>query len=132
MDLSRTPSQLSNDAAESIRALNHRTLDPKAFTQPGDVSDVATAIATLVERLPQALAQMQAGLRALDDRDAIRLDDIREGYASQKDISDRVSAVLSALRDAREDLSQAHATLQRATSPLSHMGGQWEDEDDEA
>jgi uncharacterized protein YicC (UPF0701 family) len=132
MDLNRTPAEIASAAAEEVRALNHRTLDPKAFTQPGDVSDVADAVATLVQRLPQTLQQLEAGLEALYDRDAIRLDDIREGYASQKDISNRVSAVRSALRQAREDLSQVHATLQRATSPLSHMGGQWEDEDDEA
>lgn len=128
MDLTRTPAEIASAAAEETRALNHRTLDPKAFTQPGDVSDVANAVATLVQRLPQTLQQLEAGLEALYDHDAIRLDDIREGYASQKDISDRVSAVRSALRDAREDLSQAYATLQRATGPLSHMGGRWEDE----
>lgn len=131
MDLTRTPPAIASEAAEQIRQLNHRTLDPKAFTQPGDVSDVANAIATLVQRLPQTLQQMEAGLLTLEEREAIRLDDVREGSASQKDISDRVSAVLSALRDAREDLERAHTALQRATSPLSHMGGLWEDDEED-
>jgi hypothetical protein len=129
MDLNRTPSQIANAAADQVRQLNHRTLDPKAFTQPGDVSDVADSVATLLERLPEALAQMQAGLCALEEHDAIRLDDVPPGSVSARDVSDRVAIVQSALGDAREDLSRAHATLKRATGPLSHMGGPWEDDE---
>lgn len=130
MDLKRTPPAIGHAAAEEIRALNHRTLDPKAFTQPGDVSGVADALATLLERLPQAVAQMQAGLRELEQRDAIRLDDVAAGDSTARAVSDRVAAVQSALGDTREDLSRALATLKRAAGPLSHMGGLWEDDEE--
>lgn len=39
MDLDRTPVTMASAAAEEIRALNHRTLDTKVFTQPADVSE---------------------------------------------------------------------------------------------
>lgn len=128
MDLNRPPAEMANAAAESIRELNHRTLDPKAFTQPGDVSDIANAIALLVQRLPQAIQQLEAGLAALHERGAIRLDDIPEGHASRKDVQDRVFEALFGLRESRDDLRRAHEYLTRATGPLSHMGGLWEDE----
>jgi hypothetical protein len=132
VNLNRTPAAMANAATEEVRQLNHRSLDPKAFDHPGDVSDTANGIATLLQYLPQALQQLEAGIEALHDRNAIRLDDLPEGAASQKDISGRVSAVLSGLRDAREDVQRAHDSIRRATSPLSHMGGLWEDDDDEA
>lgn len=121
MDLNRTPSQIGNAAAEEIRALNHRTLDPKAFTQPGDVSDVANAIGTLMQRLPQTLQQMEAGLRELAERGAVRMDD-------GTDVEDRVEAALVWLAATREQVGLASSEFQKATSPLSHMGGLWEDD----
>jgi hypothetical protein len=123
VDLKRSPSTIADAAAEEIRALNHRTLDSKPFTQLGDVSDTANAIATLVQRLPQTLGQVEAGLRALHEREAIRMDD---GTAAGV----QVANALSALYDARDYLRLAHSALQRATGPMSHMGGLWEDDED--
>lgn len=131
MDLTRTPSAIASEAAEQIRQLNHRTLDPKAFTQPGDVSDVANALAVLVQRLPQAIQQLEAGLDALYERDAIRLDDMDPRAVSANELCSRVSGVLSAFRDSRDDLERVHADLSRATGPLSHMGGLWEDDEED-
>ncbi|MFE9812319.1 hypothetical protein [Streptomyces sp. NPDC005548] len=110
--------------------MNHRSLDPKAFTHPGDVSDTANSIAALLQYLPQALEQLQAGITALYEQNAIRLDDRPEGTVSEKDIADQVLAVISGLKDAREDVARAHESIRRATSPLSHMGGHWEDAED--
>jgi hypothetical protein len=130
MDLNREPHQMASAAAEEIRALNHRTLDAdKAFTYPGQVSDTANGIATLLERLPQALRQMEAGLEQLRDDNAIRLDDRPENETSQKDIHDQVFAVTQALSRTRELLGEAHTALRQATGPLSHMGGLWEDDE---
>jgi hypothetical protein len=44
-------------AGEAIRALNHLTLDPGSLTAPGEVYEVAGALATCAQRLPQALSQ---------------------------------------------------------------------------
>lgn len=131
MDLNRTPSQIANSAAEEIRALNHRTLNTTAYTQPGDVSDAANAVATLLERLPQALEQLEAGLTQLQDANAIRLDTKPLGDTSRQDIFNEVFTVTSALSEARRKLREAHAALRDATGPLSHMGGLWEDDQDE-
>lgn len=131
MDLDRTPPQIANSAAEEIRALNHRTLDPKVFNQPGDVSATADALTTLVQRLPQTLAQLEAGLTALQDRRAIRLDDVPADQVSAKDIHDRVFSVVWELRNAVEALGRVHEHLGKAAGPLSHMGGLWEDDEGE-
>lgn len=59
------PAALAADAAESVRALNHATLPGSGgLAFPADAYDVAGALALLVSRLPQALAQLQAFLHA--------------------------------------------------------------------
>jgi hypothetical protein len=124
MDLNREPRQIASAAAEEVRALNHRTLDPKAFTQPGDVSDTANSVASIVERLPQALNQMAAGLSVLEEAGRIRMDD-----GSQ--VAVRAEEARQYLMAARDGLDGVLADLRRATGPLSHMGGLWEDEEDD-
>lgn len=132
MDLDRTPGQIADAAAEELRSLNHRTLDAKAFTQPGDVSETVDALTRVVQYLPQALRQAQAALERLHEEERIRLDDKPPAETSRKDISDRVFGVTFALRNAREQLSMAEEHLRQARGPLSHMGAPWEDaEDDE-
>lgn len=130
MDLDRSPSQIANAAAEEIRALNHRTLNTQMYAQPADVSDTANAIATLLERLPQTLDQLEAGLLILQDGNKIRLDTKPLGDTSQQDIAHEVFTVTSALSEARRLLRQANQAIKDATSPLSHMGGLWEDDED--
>ncbi|WP_045562764.1 hypothetical protein [Streptomyces sp. FxanaA7] len=131
MDLNRTPSEIASEAAEQVRALNHRTLDTKVFAQPGDVSDVANGITTLLERLPQTLEQLEAGLTQLHHDGRIRLDAKPLAETSQQDILHEVVTVTSALSEARRLLRQAHEAMREAAGPASHMGGLWEDADDE-
>lgn len=125
MNLDRTPAAISFAAAEEIRALNHRTLDTKAFTQPGHVSDTAIALGSLIERLPQALEQLEAGLVQLQLANAIRLDTRPVAATSQQDVADEVFTVVSGLSEARRLLRAAHEAMREATGSLSHMGGLW-------
>lgn len=130
MDLNRTPSEIATASAEELRQLNHRTLDPKAFPQPGDVSDTADAVARIVQYLPQALRQLEAGIEALHDEQRIRLDDVPADEVSSQEIQRRVFEVVSALREARVGLSRVDDELRRAKGLLGHMGAPWEDAED--
>jgi hypothetical protein len=122
MDLTRLPSAIAVAAAEEIRALNHRTLDPAAFQYPGNVSDVVNALATLAERLDQSISQAGAGLRRLHDEQAIRVDD-------GSDVDQRVAEVAQELLSAQIALGALKDHLRAAASPLTHMGGLWEDDE---
>lgn len=128
MDLDRTPAQIANSAAEEIRALNHRTLDPRAYTQPADVSDVVNALMTLVQRIPQALTQAETALRVQEERGAIRLD---YGNGSQQELVSAFVAALTGLQEGRGLLERAHEQLRDAAGPLSHMGGHLAEAHDE-
>lgn len=131
MDLNRTPAQIADAAAEELRALNHRTLDAKAFEQPGDVSETVDALARVVQYLPQALRQAEAGLEMLRDGQRIRLDDKPPAEVSQQDIHERVAGVVLALREARVRLSGVDDQMRAAKGPLSHMGAPWGDAEGE-
>lgn len=127
MDLNRTPAQIADAAAEQLRALNHRTLDAKAFGQPGDVSETVDALARVVQYLPQALRQIEAGLERLHDEQRIRLDDKPPAETSQQDVQERVFGVVFALREARVQLSGVDDQMRAVKGLLSHMGGLLED-----
>lgn len=128
MDLNRTPQQIAGAAAEEIRALNHRTIDdPGAFTTPADVSDTATAITSLVQRLPQTLKQLEDGLEHLHDSKQIRLANRDPREVSAKDISDAVSGAEFELRKAATALGRAEEHLRAAASVLTNLGAPWPD-----
>ncbi|MET8571869.1 hypothetical protein [Streptomyces sp. NPDC004783] len=128
MDLNRTPAEIARNAAEEIRALNHVTLNTKAYETAPAVSEVVSALVTLVERMPQALQQAEAGLEALYDRDQIRL---AGPDSSQKALAEAVSTVTVSLEYVRNDLDGVLRELKAAAGPLSNMGGPWPDEDDD-
>jgi hypothetical protein len=54
-------------AAEAVRALNHATINPGAYSYPGDVYSMIGELQTLAQRLPQALGQAVDALEAMDD-----------------------------------------------------------------
>jgi hypothetical protein len=59
------PAELAAEAAESVRALNHATRPGSGgLVFPADAYDVTGALSLLASRLPQALAQLLAFLRA--------------------------------------------------------------------
>ncbi|MEU1099030.1 hypothetical protein [Streptomyces sp. NPDC005877] len=126
MDLARSPQELAREAAEQLRALNHRTLDPKAFEQPSDVAGVVEALTILLDRLPQALGQAAVALRSFQRHNMIRMD-------NGTDPTDQTHQVVGALENAQGLIEGARSAL-RAASPVSHMGGHWgpADETDES
>ncbi|MFB7738307.1 hypothetical protein ACFC08_28745 [Streptomyces sp. NPDC056112] len=128
MDLDRTPAQISSAMAEEARALNHRTLKPDAFPNPSNVADTAVGIATVVQRLPQALQQLEAGLQALYDDKRIRLADRHPREVSASDIHHAVCDALFGLEEARRALAGVEGHLRSATSVLGNLGAPWEDE----
>lgn len=123
MDLSRDPSVIASAAAEEVRALNHRTLSPDAFRQPADAGDTAHHLATLIERLQQSLVQLCHGVEALEEKQAIRMDD-------GSDVGEQVSDALRSLSYASQDLIATHNSLKKAAGVMSHMGGHFADEEE--
>jgi uncharacterized membrane protein YdfJ with MMPL/SSD domain len=121
MDLSKTPGQLATEAADAIRALNHKTLNDSYETPPA-VGEVAYALRTLVERLPQALNQMTAGLVGLDDESAIRMDDGTDHVYA-------VAECVAANQAAQSLLEQLQAELAIVSARTSHMGSHWPDDE---
>ncbi|MFJ8657484.1 hypothetical protein ACIRNU_34740 [Streptomyces rochei] len=126
MDLNRSPSQIARSAAEEIRALNHRTLSPKVYTEPADLANTADGIVTLLERLPQTLKQLRGGLRMLEEVMEIRTDNGQEPHVA-------VGLASSHLLVAEDDIESVITALRRARAELSHMAGPWPegDEDEE-
>jgi hypothetical protein len=51
------PWELARDAAEAIRAVNHRTLDRDGYGEPADLDATLVELVTLADRLPQAITQ---------------------------------------------------------------------------
>jgi hypothetical protein len=129
LDLDRKPSQIASALAEEARALNHRTLDADAFSYPSDVSDTANGVAATVQRLPQALQQLEAGLKALDASNRIRLADRHPSEVSRADIVRAVSTALFGLQEARQALGSVEEHLRTTTGVLGNLGAPWDDDE---
>lgn len=64
MNTQATPSQLADQAAEAIRALNHITRSGDSLQYPSDVHDVVANLKIMNQRLPQLLTQLAGFLAA--------------------------------------------------------------------
>lgn len=115
MDLDRTPQAIAESGSEEIRALNHRAR-PSAFKQPADVYSVTESLATLIDRLPQALQQLGQTVQMFQVRQAIRMDD-------GSDPAQRVAEALAGLADAQRGLMAVQEAMRRANGTLAGMGG---------
>lgn len=111
MDLDRTPYQIANAAAEEIRALNHRTLDPKVFEYPGQVADVIAALVGLTSRMDQTISQAGSGLRHLHDRQRIGAYNGESADAKVAEAAQNLLSVQMLLSGATDGLRKAHETL---------------------
>jgi hypothetical protein len=118
MNLNREPAAIARAAAEEIRTLNHRTLGQHAFDEPSAIYSTVNELKQAVWGMPQAIEQTWRELKAMRDEGAIRMDNGTEADEGAEEARQE-------LNEARQLLAQAGAALDRATSVLSHMGGQW-------
>ena len=66
--------ELAATAAQAVRALNHRTRGPDAFTGAADLYPLVTELVQLVDALPQLVNQLGRWLHAEHDADRVRSD----------------------------------------------------------
>ncbi|MFE5125483.1 hypothetical protein [Streptomyces sp. NPDC056669] len=111
-----TPVALSDAAAEAIRELNHLTRIRQAdWEYPGDAYSTVANLALLVQRLPQALEQIQTFITELHDGGHLVSDRGRH-------IDDEVAAVKAGLTWAADDAHTLAERLDQAHSALSPLG----------
>lgn len=115
MDLTRTPAQLADDAAEAVRSLNHVTIHGDAYKEPADINATVARIEALAYSLPQALGQTARTLQAMDQDPGIRVD-------SGADSAEKVAEAVQEMQQAQQALHAAGEALARANQRLSTMG----------
>jgi len=113
MDQNRAPYEHALTAADEIRSLNYGTLKG-GYDSPGDVYDVAHALRTLSQRLPQALEQLGIGLVELADSGQIR---ITSGSAGHDTVPERREKIADSLKTALESV----ATMEEALSVITRL-----------
>ncbi|MFD7867354.1 hypothetical protein [Streptomyces sp. NPDC059783] len=127
VDLDREPQKIARNAADEIRALNHRTIDAQGFyghdedgpyisAAPPNISATVEALIALTDRLPQALQQASRALQHAEEQHAIVM-------ADGADVADQVSVALRGLLDAEQAVKMANVHLREAGRPLANMGG---------
>jgi len=77
---SATPTTTARAAAEAIRELNHLTLNAPSMSAP-EISSAVSALADLVDRLPQAFEQLAHHLEKQLQAGAVRMEDDRDPAA---------------------------------------------------
>jgi hypothetical protein len=104
-------------AAQAVRDLNHATLDGTGFEYPSDVYEVVGALATLVQRLPQALRQAGTWLAA--EHTAGRVGHDRGPQFTTAE----VYSALAHLDDAVPHVEALRSALDTAHTHTSHLTG---------
>lgn len=120
MDLTRTPAQLADDAAEAVRSLNHRTLSPRPsddWTYPSHAYSVVGNLAQMAMTLPQALDQIGAFIEVMDTEGNL--------HSDKDTLADDLQNTYGGLAEAHDAAKKLYEALNRAHSGLSPMG--WHD-----
>lgn len=112
----KTPAQLTDQAAETVRQLNHATRSPGDDWQyPGDAYSVTGNLAHMTGMLPQAIAQTRSLIARLDAEGRLRSDkdtldaDLAAAYAG-----------LEVAAAAAQTLYQALSRAQNGLSPIAY------------
>ena len=117
MGQDRQPHEYARAAADEIRSLNYGTLQG-GYDSPGDVYDVAHALRTLSQRLPQALEQLGIGMAALVDGDQVRITSGADGHDTVPERREQIADSLKSALEAVGTLEEAMAVVTRLTSDL--------------
>jgi len=117
MDQNREPYEYAIAAADEIRSLNYGTLQG-GYHSPGDVYDVAHALRTLSQRLPQALEQLGVGLAVLADDDQVRITSGAAGHDTVPERREKIAGSLKAALAAVGSLEEALSLVTKLTSDL--------------
>lgn len=113
-------------AAEAIRALNHLTITRGGYVFPSDVDSTLRSLSQMVERLPQALHQAGAWLRAEANARRVTRDDLPGGPEYTEDPGQGailVSMVELGLQRAQDEAQTLATLLASIAGDTSHLCG---------
>ena len=114
----RTVAELANDAAETIRALNHATFPGAGgLVWPGDAYDVIASLSLLAARLPQALAQLDRFLTGEVDAGRVAVD----GGEFTGDPAAAAAAASHWLDQAQSCAGRLHHALDQAQQTAAYL-----------
>ncbi|WP_331724051.1 hypothetical protein [Streptomyces erythrochromogenes] len=103
----KTPVSVTDTAAEAIRDLNHLTPD---LQYPGDAYSTVANLSALAMRLPQALEQIAAFVKGLEEQGRLRSDkdtldeDLAATYAGLNVAAAAAQTLYGALDQAHQGL----------------------------
>lgn len=117
--MSTDPGKLADQAAEAIRALNHRTQHADSLPYPGDIYSTVGALQRMAYGLPQALGQLRHRLDQLHATGHVRSD------AGPADLPERLRESRAWLANAAAAADSLGTALGEAHSHLSHLA--WQD-----
>jgi len=126
-----TIAQLAEQAAESIRALNHLTYPGTgAPNGPADASEVVASLARVAGRIPQLLGQLSRWLVSEHRAAQLRLD----AWSPTPDVGTAVTEAVADLTEAAEAARRAGRALDAANQVFAHLAAvdAWDDEVDGA
>jgi hypothetical protein len=117
-----TVSQLGEQAAEAVRALNHRTRPGLGtLTDPADLCALVAELACLAHRLPQLLGQLSAWLVGEEQAGRLRLDTCSDACSPQPDPATAVATATDALTRAGDCAQHTGRALDAAQQILAHL-----------
>lgn len=116
MDLDRELAAIAYNIATEARVLCDRTVKPVEYRTAADVRDVTEGLYLAADQLSLAVRQVAAGLRALEEQQAIHVD-------GGKDPGEDVSSALRAALNAELGFGLARAALREAAEPLTRLNG---------
>jgi hypothetical protein len=107
----KTPAQLADDAAEAVRAINHRTMSPgEDWQYPGDIYSLVANLSQMAMMLPQALEQASRMLADLNEGGHLRSD--------KDQLEHDLGETFYGLDDARNAAQKLYGSLNRAHQGL--------------
>ncbi|MFJ6696485.1 hypothetical protein ACIQM4_10480 [Streptomyces sp. NPDC091272] len=125
MDHTQSPVALADQAAEAIRAINHRTRTPGTGWQyPGDAYSLIGTLAHLSRMLPQAITQALQPVTDAHQADRLTVDGSKDPAHAASSAVQAARVAIGRAQHLAEALDQVHSAL----SPLGYDTSADEDE----